>query len=47
MRFLPLRHQSFQLMLLILSLYIVHAHYSELDAIYALIPSQAGAFITL
>ena len=38
MRFIPLRHRFFQLMLLILSLYIVHAHYSELDAIYASIP---------
>ena len=49
MRFIPLRHQSCQLMLIVLSLYIyiVHAHYSELDAIYALIPSQASAFITL
>ena len=36
MRFMPLRHRSFQLMLLILSLYMVHAHYSELDAIYAI-----------
>ena len=35
MRFMPLHHRSFQLMLLILSLYMVHAHYSELDAIYA------------
>ena len=35
MRFMPLRHRSFQLMLLILSLYTVHAHYSELDATYA------------
>ena len=35
MRFIPLRHRSFQLMLLTLSFYIVHAHYSELDAIYA------------
>ena len=35
MRFMPLRHRSFQLMLLILSLYMVHAHYNELDAIYA------------
>ena len=33
MRFMPLRHRTFQLMLLILSLYMVHAHYSELDAI--------------
>ena len=49
MRCIPLRHRSCQLMLLILSLkiYIVHAHYSELNAIYALIPSQASAFITL
>ena len=35
MQFIPLRHRSFQLMLLILSLYMVHAHYSELDTIYA------------
>ena len=35
MRFMPLSHRSFQLMLLILSLYMVHAHYSELDATYA------------
>ena len=35
MRFMPLRHRPFQLMLLILSLYMVHAHYNELDAIYA------------
>ena len=35
MLFMPLRHRSFQLMLLILSLYMVHANYSELDAIYA------------
>ena len=36
MRFMPLRHRSFQLMLLILSLYIMHAHYSELDATYGI-----------
>ena len=47
MRFIPLHRRSFQLMLLILNLYMMHAHYSELDAIYALIPSQASAFITL
>ena len=47
MRFIPLRHRSFQLMQLILSLYMVHAHYSELDAVYALTPSQASAFIAL
>ena len=32
---MPLRHRSFQLILLILGLYMVHAHYNELDAIYA------------
>ena len=47
MRFMSLRHRFFQLMLLILSLYMVHAHYSELDAIYALIPGQASAFMAL
>ena len=41
MRFIPLRHRSFQLIVLILSFYMVHAHYSELDALYALILSQA------
>ena len=35
MRFMPLRHRPFQLMLLILSLYMVPTHYNELDAIYA------------
>ena len=49
MRFMSLRHCFSQLMLLILSLYMVHAHYSELDAIYGmlLIPSQASAFMAL
>ena len=47
MRFMPLRDWSFQLLLLILRLHVVHAHYSELDATYALIFSQATIFITL
>ena len=46
---MPLRHRSFQLMLLILSLHTVHAHYSELDATYALNfqPSQCLYYVTI
>ena len=44
MQFMPLRHRSIQLMLLILSLYIVHAHYSKLDAIYAF-NSQSSQYL--
>ena len=49
MRFMPLRHLSFQVMLLILSLYKVHAHYSELDAIYAFNsqPSQCLYYVII
>ena len=49
MRFMPLRHRSFQPMLLILSLYMVHAHYNELDAIYAFNsqPSQCLYYVII
>ena len=49
MRFMPLRHRSFQLMLLILSLYMVHAHYNELDALYAFNsqPSQCLYYVII
>ena len=49
MRFMPLRHRSFQLMPLILSLYMVHAHYSEFDAVYAFNsqPSQCLYYVVI
>ena len=49
MRFMPLRHRPFQLMLLIFKLYKVHAHYNELDAIYAFNfqPSQCLYYVII
>ena len=45
---MPLRHRFFQLMLLILSLYMVHAHYSELNATYAYSqPSQCLYYVIM
>ena len=49
MRFMPLLLRSFQLMLLILSLYMAHAHYNELEAIYAFNsqPSQCLYYVII